>query len=67
MMYILYTLLYFIIGFIVAKFYKTYHQLNNIQSNVDYATFGILWLPRALIFIFVNGIAFVHKLYKSKL
>jgi len=63
MIHILYPLLYFVIGFIIAKFYKAYHQLNNIQSNVDYATFGILWLP----FIVVNGLALIYKLYRSKL
>lgn len=55
MSFILYTLGYFIVGFILAKFYKAYHTFNKVE-HVDYAWAAILWLP-------IIGFALIGKIY----
>jgi len=65
--FLLYTVLYFLTGFAVAKLSKFYDTTYDITPRISYATLGIVWLPfyglQVLIFVF----SFIHTLFKEKI
>lgn len=64
-----YVILYFVLGFVIAKFKKFYDTTNNISNHdkLSYATFGLVWLPYLALKGSIFAIAFIHGVFKEKL
>lgn len=68
--FILYSVIYFVIGFGFAKFKKYCDEVDNILPKTrpeQYATIGLLWLPYAAYYGVVKVIVYIHGVYSSKL
>lgn len=63
MSFILYTLFYFIFGFIAAKLLKAYNTFNKKEVTMDYAWFAILWLP----LVILTSLGYLYRFLKTKL
>lgn len=63
--FLFYTVMYFVVGFAVAKFIKFYDETNNLSrvDKLSYPTVGIVWLP----YLVLLALSSIHKLFKEKL